>query len=184
MIFFDSIGNTLSKEEVNIKDDGTWEKKSTMMKAAKVISENMRTISKKINDTRKISYPKSVGLFIVNQAYTQPPQFPGGMASLVPYGGNAVWYRSSLVVRTKKAKKLIAKKDGRDIGFGIVAKIAVDKNHISNTTNSGEFVITADKIIPNEKKAVTAYKDSHKDSWGSATIVAQSLENDDGDSDY
>ena len=64
MIFWDSVGNTLSKEEVEIKEDGTWEKKSTMMKAAKVLSEAMRVLSKKINDTRKASYPKAVGLTI------------------------------------------------------------------------------------------------------------------------
>ena len=166
MLFFDSVGNTLSKEEVIIQEDGTWEKKSTMMKAAKVISEAMRTISKKVNDTRKISSPKTVGMFIVNQAYTQPPSFPGGMPSLVPYGGNAIWYRSSLVIRTKKGKKLTATKDGMDIGFGIVSKVTVDKNHISNTTNSGEYIITADSIFPNEPKAIKEYKDTHKHSWG------------------
>ena len=176
LIFFDSVGNTLSKDEVEVQEDGTYEKKATMMKAAKVISENMRTISKKINDTRKISYPKSVGLFIVNQAYTQPPSFPGGMPSQVPYGGNAIWYRSSLVIRTKKAKKLTAKKSGMNLGFGIVSKISVDKNHISNTTNSGEFVITAAAIIPNEAKAIKEYKDSHKDIWGSEFELIETQE--------
>lgn len=165
-IFFDSVGNTLSKDEVEIKPDGTWEKKATMMKAAKVISENMRTISKKINDTRKISYPHYVGLFIVNNSYVQPPSFPGGMPSEVPYGGNAIWLKSSLVIRTKRSKKLTAKKNGMDLGFGIVSKISVDKNHISNTTNSGEFVITADAIIPNDGNAIKDYKETHKDSWG------------------
>ena len=166
MVFFDSVGNTLSRDEVEIKDDGTWEKKSTMMKAAKIISEAMRTISKKINDTRKISSPKAVGLLVINQAYTQPPQFPGAQPSLVPYGGQAIWYRSSIVIRTKKAKKLTATKDGMDLGFGIISKISVDKNHISNTTNAGEFVVTADAIIPNEKGAIQDYKDTHKAEWG------------------
>lgn len=105
MVFWDSVGNTLSKDEVVLNKDGTSEKKSTMMKASKVISEHMRVISRKINDTRKISYPKSVGLLILNQAYTQPPQFPGGPSKLVPYGGEAIWYRSSLVIKTNKVKK-------------------------------------------------------------------------------
>jgi RecA/RadA recombinase len=173
LILFDSVGNTLSRDEVEIQADGTWEKKATMMKAAKVISENMRTISKKINDTRKISYPHSVGLVVINQAYTQPPQFPGGMPSLVPYGGNAIWYRSSLVLRTKRTKKLSATKSGIDYGFGIVSKITVDKNHISNTTNSGEFVITADAIIPNDKTAIADYKESRKNEWGTEFEIAE-----------
>lgn len=182
MIFFDSVGNTLSREEVVIAEDGTYTKKPSMMKAAKVITENMRGLSKKINNTRKESYPKAVGLFIINQAYTKPPSFPGGMPSLVPYGGDAIWYRSSLVIRTAKSKKLTAKKAGMDLGFGIVSKITVDKNHISNTTNSGLFVVTADAIIPNDKKAVADYKESHKDTWGEVTITAQALD-EEGDDD-
>ncbi len=176
MIFFDSVGNTLSKEEVIIAEDGTYTKKPSMMKAAKVITENMRGLSKKINNTRKISYPKAVSFFVVNQAYTKPPSFPGGKPSLVPYGGDAIWYRASLCIRTAKSKKLTAKKNGMELGFGIVSKIAVDKNHISNTTNSGLFVITSDAIIPNEKKAVAEYKESHKDTWGSVAITAEPLE--------
>ena len=166
MIFWDSVGNTLSKDEVEQMPDGTWEKKSTMMKAAKVISERMRVISKKINDTRKISYPKEVGLMILNQAYTQPPAFPGAMSKLVPYGGNAIWFRSSLVLKTQRTKKLSAKKDGIPYGFGIVSKITVDKNHLTNVAHAGEFVITADKIIPNDAVALKAYKDEHKENWG------------------
>lgn len=183
MIFFDSVGNTLSREEVEIQEDGTYVKKSTMMKAAKVITEAMRVLSKKINDTRKQSYPKAVGWMILNQAYTKPPAFPGGMPSLTPYGGDAIWYRSSLVLKMSRSKKLTAKKDGMELGFGIVSKISVDKNQISNTTNSGLFVVTADAIIPNEKKAVAEYKDSHKDTWGSVTITAVSLDEEEGDED-
>lgn len=166
IIFWDSVGNTLSKEEVEIKEDGTWEKKSTMMKAAKVLAETMRVLSKKINDTRKASYPKSVGLVILNQAYVEPPKFPGAPSRVVPYGGQAIWFRSSLVLKTQKTKKLSATKGGVDMGFGIVSKITVDKNHLTNTAHSGEFVITADKIIPNEASAIKDYKDSHKGQWG------------------
>lgn len=166
MIFWDSVGNTLSKEEVEIKEDGTWEKKSTMMKAAKVLSESMRVLSKKINDTRKESYPKSVGLTILNQAYVEPPKFPGAPSKLVPYGGQAIWFRSSLVLKTQKTKKLSATKGGIDMGFGIVSKITVDKNHLTNTAHAGEFVITADKIIPNEAGAIKDYKETHKQQWG------------------
>lgn len=165
-IFWDSLGNTLSRDEVKVKEDGTWEKQSTMMKAAKVVTERMRVISKKINDTRKISYPKAVGLVILNSAYVQPPQFPGAPSKTVPYGGNAVWFRSSLVIKTSRIKKLTATKDGVDMGFGIVSKITVDKNHLTNTAHSGEFVITADQIIPNEPGAIKNYKDVHKSQWG------------------
>lgn len=171
MILWDSVGNTLSKDEVIQNKDGTIEKKSTMMKAAKVITEAMRVISRKINDTRKISYPKSVGLMILNQAYTQPPQFPGGPSKLVPYGGDSIWYRSSLVIKTSKIKKLKAIKDGKDLGFGIVSKIVVDKNHLTNIAHEGDFVITANSIIPNEPGALKDYKEANKADWNAATIL-------------
>lgn len=166
MIFWDSVGNTLSQDEVQINKDGTTERKSTMMKAAKVITDGMRTLSKRINNSRKISYPNYVGIFIINQAYTEPPKFPGAMAATVPYGGKAIWYRSSLVLKTSKGKKLTAIKDGKRIGFGITSKISVDKNHLTDTAHSGEFVITADAIIPNEPTAIKDYKENHKEGWG------------------
>ena len=72
----------------------------------------------------------------------------------------------SLVLKTQKTKKLSATKGGIDMGFGIVSKITVDKNHLTNTAHSGEFVITADKIIPNEPSAIKDYKDTHKQQWG------------------
>lgn len=173
MIFWDSVGNTLSKDEVEKKDDGTWEKKSTMMKAAKVISERMRVISKKINDTRKISYPKAVGLMILNQAYVQPQAFTGAMSTTVPYGGSAIWYRSSLVLKTSKVKKLTATKEGKDLTFGIVSRIAVEKNHISSVANKGEFIITSNSIFPNEPGAIKEYKELNKANWNNELEIKE-----------
>jgi len=169
MIFWDSVGSTLSRDEVEIKKDGTTEKKATMMKAAKVISERMRVIAKKINNTRKISFPKSVGLMIINQCYTTPPKFPGAQPGLVPYGGDSIWFRSSLVLRMGRKSKLYAIKNKIRMGFGIVSSISVDKNHITNVSHSGEFVITADSIIPNDTNILKKYKEDHKDNWGEVT---------------
>lgn len=171
LILWDSVGNTLSKDEVIVNKDGTTEKKATMMKAAKVITENLRVLSHKVSNTRKISYPKSVGVMIINQAYTRPPTFIGGKPALVPYGGDAIWFRSSLVLKTARTKKLTASIDKSKIGFGIISKITVDKNHVTNLAHSGEFIITSDAVIPNEAKALKEYKDSHKEVWGNAEIV-------------
>jgi len=170
-IFWDSVGNTLSKDEVIVNKDGTTEKKATMMKAAKVLTENMRVISHKVNNTRKMSYPNAVGLMIINQAYTKPATFIGGQPSLVPYGGDSIWFRSSLVLKTAKVSRLTAKVNGTNVGFGIESKITVDKNHLTNVSNSGIFIITADSIIPNEEKAIKAYKDFNKDKWSNAEII-------------
>lgn len=170
IIFVDSIGNTVSVDSVTENKDGTIEMGGAMMKAAKVIRERMRVFSHKINNTRKTTSPFSVGLVFVNHAYKQPPQFPGGPTTIVPYGGDGIYFSSSLVIRTKKAKTLKAVVSGQEKGYGIVSKITVDKNHISNTTNAGEFVVTGDTIIPNEKSALDAYKELHKGSWTTLKI--------------
>tara|TARA_R100001086_G_scaffold249209_1_gene188231 strand:- start:529 stop:1497 length:969 start_codon:yes stop_codon:yes gene_type:complete len=171
MIFWDSLGNTLSKKEVEVKKDGSVERKSTMMVAGKANSEGLRVVSTQVNNTRKISYPKTVGITILNTCYTKPPAFPGAMSSEVPYGGEAAWYKASLILKTKRRKKLTATKDGVKMGFGIVSSISVEKNHLTNTSHSGEYVITGNAIIPNEKTSIDAYKEEHKDQWGSLEIM-------------
>lgn len=170
LIIWDSVGNTLSRDEVTVNKDGTTTKEATMMKAAKVITENMRILSHKVNNTRKVSYPRSVGVLIVNQAYMKPATFKGGQPVLTPYGGDAIWFRSSLVLKFSKIGKLTATVDKKKLGFGIESKITVDKNHVTPICNSGDFVITADAIIPNEKGAIEDYKETHKEQWGGAEI--------------
>jgi recombination protein RecA len=170
IILFDSVGNTLSRDEVTVNEDGTTERKASMMKAAKVLSEQMRVISRRINDTRKISSPKNVGLVVLNQSYVQPPQFTGGPSTEVPYGGQAIWYRSSLVLRTKRSKTLTATVKGIDLKFGIISKITVDKNHLTNVSHSGDFLIVEDEILPNEKGAIQEYKNKKREQWGDAIL--------------
>lgn len=166
MIFVDSVGNSISSESVTINADGTSTTGKAMMKASRVIRERMRVLSHKINNTRKISSPKSAGLVFINHSYKKPPEFPGGPTTDVPYGGDGIFYSSSLVLKTRKGRKHEATKNGKKVKFGVNSKISVEKNHLVDVTNSGEFVIVADDIIPNEKGAITEYKEAHKEQWG------------------
>jgi recombination protein RecA len=170
LILWDSIGSTPSKDEVRENDDGTTEKKASMMRAAKCIRENIRVLNRKINMTRNYTSPNYVGLMVLNQAYTQPPTFPGGMSKLVPYGGDAVWYAASAVWKMSGKGRLSATKNSVDFDFGLVSKLSVEKNHITDLNLEGEFVITADAFIPNEKSAIAEYKKENKDKWGESPI--------------
>lgn len=172
IILWDSVGSLPSKDEVKTNEDGTTEKKASMMRAAKAIRENMRVIQRKINVTRNVSYPKSVGLMIINQAYTQPPTSYGAPSMLVPYGGDAIWYASSAVWKMKGRGKLSAEKKGMGFDFGLISRISVMKNHISDLSMEGDFVITPDAFMPNEKSAIKKYKDLHKEQWGEAIITS------------
>lgn len=170
LFIVDSIGNSVSSESVNEKKDGTTEVGKSMMKAARVIRENMRILSHKINNTRKIVSPNTAGLIFINHAYKQPPQFPGAPTTEVPYGGDGIYYSSSLVVKTKRGRKLEATHNNKKTKFGMISKLSIEKNHIKDITNSGEFVITADEIIPNIKEAIDDYKARHKETWGEVEI--------------
>jgi recombination protein RecA len=174
-LFFivDSIGNTISRDSVKTGKDGTTEVGGAMMKVSRVIREQMRVVSHKINDTRRVNSPKFAGLFFINHSYKQPPQFPGGPTLDVPYGGDGIYYSSSLVIKVKKTKQIKAAKAGIDYSFGISAKLSVEKNHITGVSNTGEFVIVPDAIIPNEPGAIKDYKELKKDTWGQADIMGE-----------
>ncbi len=172
ILLWDSIGSLPSKDEVIVKEDGTTEKKPSMMKAAKVIRENMRIVQRKVNSTRNVHYPKHVGLMMLNQAYTKPPDGPYGQSKLVPYGGDAVWYSASAVWLMKGCGKLSATKSGKGFDFGLKSKISVEKNHITDLAMEGVFIITADAFIPDNKTAIADYKESHREEWGGAEIIA------------
>jgi RecA/RadA recombinase len=170
LFIVDSIGNTISRDSVKVSKEGNTEVGGAMMKVSRVLRENMRVVSHSINDTRKVNSPHFASLMVINHSYKQPPQFPGGPTLDVPYGGDGVFYSSSLVIKVRKTKFLKAVKDGRDVSFGISTKLAVEKNHINGVSNEGPFLITPDSIIPDEPTALKNYKDEHKDSWNGLVI--------------
>jgi hypothetical protein len=61
---------------------------------------------------------------------------------------------------------LKATKDGIDVTFGLVSKLAIEKNHINGISNEGVFVITPNSIIANEPGAINDYKAANKENWG------------------
>ena len=169
MIFVDSLGNINSREARIENKDGTTEIKNIHQKNAKVITEHLMVLSDKINDTRFVTSNHYIGLVILNQMYEAPSRT--GIPNHKPRGGKKLKYVASLQIKTSKAKELYATVEGNKKTFGIVTKLKVEKNHINSIKNTGEFVITADKIFPNHKGAIDAYKKENRDKWGSAEIV-------------
>ena len=166
LFIVDSIGNTLSKDSVKVNKEGGTDIGGAMMKVSKVLRENMRIYSHRINDSRKVNSPHFMGAIFINHSYTQPPAFPGAMATDVPYGGQGIYYAASLVIKIKKMKMLKATKDGIDVTFGLVSKVGIEKNHINGVSNAGDFVIVSDGIIPNEPGAIADYKEKNRANWG------------------
>jgi len=175
VFFWDSIGNTLSADEFVDDKQGNRDIKATMMKAAKVIKGYLRHVGPKINETRKLEVPNNATLVFLNQAYMTPPP-PGSYGipgKLTPYGGDGIWYAASIVIQTKRIGKLEAQVDNIKKKFGTKSRLTIEKNHINGIEQSGDFVITPNSIIPDEPKAIKAYKDEHKDSWGGVELDEQ-----------
>jgi hypothetical protein len=188
IFLWDSIGATPSKAEFEnakhnaeslkkvreaavagkeIKDNS---KHGGMMVTAKVLKEKFtRGLIHKVNETRESTCPYNMTMLIVNHAYVAPPAFVGGMSSLKPNGGDAIWYASSLVFRmggvTSNSSKVKATKNGIDVSFAIKSALVVEKNHISNVATSGKIICTDHGFIQDDKKVIDAYKAKYKDDW-------------------
>lgn len=168
-IVWDSVGGTPSRREKKAAEAGD-DKGGGMMVTAKVLREKItRFIAPKINGTRREEYPYNATLFVVNQAYTAPPAMPTAPPSLVPYGGDAVYYSATLVFRQGgvmgRSSKATATKGGIKVGFALKTALVVDKNHITNVTPSGKILCTDHGFLLDDKAAIDEYKAQHKDGW-------------------
>lgn len=171
MIFWDSMGNSISEKSIKVDaKTGNREIKNTHMQAAAIKSERLTVLMDRINDTRKINYPKAVGAFIINHVYTGQPAYTGAPAPEIVKGGNKVKFTASLMLKTQLVNKLEAVHEGSKLKFGMVSKLSVTKNHINGQEYSGEFVITADRFLPNDAKAIKSYKEDNKEKWGNMEL--------------
>ena len=180
MIFWDSMGNSISSKSVEVdKTTGERTIKNTHMQAAAIKSERLTILMDRINDTRKVNYPCAVGAFIINHVYNGQAAYTGAPVPEIVKGGNKVKFTASLMLKTQLVKKLEATKDGATLKFGMVSKISVTKNHINGQEYSGEFVVTADKFLPNDAKAIKDYKEENKDKWGNVELFEKPDEGED-----
>lgn len=184
VFLWDSIGATPSKAEFRASeadleammkavDDGKEIKESKgggMMVTARVLRERItRNLSHKISATRKEGSPYNATFLIVNHAYQAPPAFPGGVTTLVPYGGDAIYLAATLVFRMggvmSNSSKVKAIKDGQEISFAIKSSFTILKNHISDGSADGKIICTPHGFIKDDKKAIDKYKDEFKKGW-------------------
>jgi RecA/RadA recombinase len=169
LFIWDSIGGTPSEKELSKKEDG--ESGGGMMVTARVLREEItRYIGPRINATRNEAYPYNATMLIINHAYTAPPKMPGGPPSLEAYGGDGIYYVSTLVFRTGgimgRSSKVTATKAGDEFAFALKTDLVVQKNHITNvSTTKGKILCTDHGFILDDKDAIAEYKKEHADGW-------------------
>jgi RecA/RadA recombinase len=184
IFLWDSIGATPSRAEFRASEadleammksveDGKEIKESKgggMMVTARVLRERItRNLSHKISATRKETSPYNATFLIVNHAYQAPPAFPGGVTTLVPYGGDAIYLAATLVFRMggvmSNSSKVKATKDGQEMSFAIKSAFTILKNHISEASADGKVICTPHGFIKDDKKAIDTYKEKYKKGW-------------------
>jgi hypothetical protein len=174
MVFWDSAAGCPSKDSYSITAAGKIEKEFDNRKNANVIGFYNNIIASRIADTRKEGVVGSLGIVFVTQAYIgEKPKFPPGLpAPIIPNGGEKVWFPLSLGLEIKEGKKLDTTYKGQRVNFGLVSKITVRKNHINELSSSGDIVLAGSQILPNDKDAIEAFKETRKEEWSSILETA------------
>lgn len=170
LFIWDSIGGTPSQKELGKKENG--ESGGGMMVTARVIREEItRYLGPKINATRNENFPYTSTLMFINHAYTAPPKMPTGPSSLEPYGGDGIYYVSTLVFRTGgilgRSRKVKATHKKIEYGYALETDLIVVKNHITNVAASkGKILCTDHGFIVNTPEAKAEYKKEYCHEWG------------------
>lgn len=162
-ILWDSWAGTHAKDTVEIDKDGRILKKHSVMKNAQVGGQYNSIVMERITGTREMSCDYSLGLLMLNQAYTSPPAFPGLPPTITANGGNKIWFPLSLSILIKEGKRIKTTVNGKDYKIGLVSKLTVEKNHINGVYTDGEVFLAGSDMLENNDKLIKEYKDKFKE---------------------
>lgn len=178
MIFWDSVAGCPSKDSFTINANGSIEKNYDNRKNANVIGFYNNIIAGRIAETRRKGVEGGVGVVMVTQAYLgeKPKYPPGAPAPLLPNGGEKIWFPLSLVIEVKEGQRLKATHKGRNIEYGVVSKLKVKKNHISELNSEGDVVLAGSQVLENTKEAIEDFKETRKEEWNQVIEAALAKE--------
>jgi RecA/RadA recombinase len=165
MVFlWDSIGSVPC--ELSVKSN----KNNNEWNAGAMSTQFGNNLNQKILLSRKESSKYTNTLIAINKVWTQKPESPMGMPKLQNKGGTSMWYDATVIITfgnitNAGTSKIKAIKDGMQVEFAKRTNCQVEKNHISGVTTRGRIVMTQHGFIPDDKKAIDAYKNSYKDHW-------------------
>lgn len=109
---------------------------------AKINNMEIRKIKKTLRES-------GVAAVFINHTYMTMPKF--GYSKKVVKGGSELYYLSTLILETKKIKKLTREFTSVENKYGIQAKIEVFKGHLGNAMAYPFFVVTRG-VIDNEEE--------------------------------
>ncbi len=152
-IFMDSIGNTMSQDELEYDaEDGD----KSMGKHAKALKRLTKRVNRIVG---KRELRQRVGILLLNQSYTSMPAY--GPAIETPYGGDGVPYSCVLNIRLRRKKDLKMKLKGRDTVIGLETLIEIKKNHITHTMPKHPVFTVATGMLVADKAELDNFKKTH-----------------------
>ena len=166
LLLWDSTAATPSKASFEIDKEGKITQRYGPQKNASVIGYYNPIIMKMVTSTRQMDCDYSFGLFMLNQAYIKPAEFPGAQATVVSNGGEKIWFPLSLSVEVKEGKRIKQTINGRDLEIGLTTKLKVKKNHITGIYSSGEVVLAGSEMFENDEKLIKEFKEKYKSENG------------------
>lgn len=152
-IFMDSIGGTMSQDELEYDaEDGD----KSMGKHAKALKRLTKRLNRLLG---KSELRQKAGILLLNQSYMSMPAY--GPAVETPYGGDGVPYSCVLNLRLRRKKDLAMQLKGRDTVIGLETIIEVKKNHVSHKMPRGSVFTVACGMIEASKEALKEFKTTY-----------------------
>lgn len=167
MIFWDSVAGAPSKESFEIDKSGKIEKNFDNRKNANVVGYYNSIIANRIAETRKVDYAGSLGLVMITQAYMgEKPKFPPGLpAPVVPNGGEKIWFPLSVAIEVREGQRVSTTVSGEKLEVGLISKVKVKKNHLSEINSDGEIVFAGQEVLENDSATIKSYLESKKEDF-------------------
>lgn len=136
-IFWDSIGGTLSRSELEGEVED-WSK--DMGRGAQALKKMVKRSAYLLHRVKD-----RVGILFLNQVWTA--RTPTGISYDKPAGGEAVQHYYAVEIHLKRGTEVRMESKGKDMGIGYNIEMRVVKNHITHTRLTSSFIAVAEGLL-------------------------------------
>jgi RecA/RadA recombinase len=164
LFLWDSVGSVPCELSIkSMKNNNEWN-------GGAMSTQFGNNVNQKIMLSRKEASKYTNTLVAVNKVWTAKPEHPMGQPRLENKGGKTMWYDATVIITfgnitNSGTSKIKAINKGKEFEFAKRTKVQIDKNHIDGVQSRGPVIMTSHGFIPDDKKAIDAYKDAHKHEW-------------------
>ena len=154
LFIWDSVGSIPSFRSFTSKSN------NAMWDAGALSTSFNILLNNRIPSSKKVSSPYTNTFVAVNKVWLDSMSSPMAAPSIKMKGGNALLYSSRLTILLggklgAATQKLTAEYKGEKYTYGLVSKIAVEKNQLDapySITYAGKFCCVPDGMVPESKK--------------------------------